>query len=102
MWSMTLAASKTRGRQSYQLLMPDPVAYPLATGRTNGTSEKLPLEATASFLIMAYQYHRLTGDKAWAQSRAKLFERFADYLKSNGQYPISQYDTVDSISPTVN
>ena len=51
---------------------------------------------------MAYQYQRLTGDKTWAQSHANLFQKFADYLKSNGQYPVSQYDTVDSINPTAN
>ena len=80
--------------------MSDSVAYPLATGRTIATSEKILLKATGSFLTMAYQYQSLTGNKTWAPSHAKLFQRFADYLKSNGQYPISQCDTVDSNNPT--
>lgn len=60
------------------------------------------LENTGSFLIMAYQYQQLTGDKSWAQSHAKLFQKFADYLKNNGLKPSLQSDTVDSIGKTVN
>lgn len=47
--------------------------YPVATGRTPATSEKILLEAPGSFLIMAYQYQQLTGDESWAQSHSKLF-----------------------------
>ena len=78
------------------------LAYPVATGRTPATSEKILLEATDIFLIMAYQYQQLTGDKAWAQSHSKLFQQFANYLKTNGLNPPVQYDTVDSIKPTAN
>lgn len=51
---------------------------------------------------MAYQYQQQTGDKAWAQSHATLFQRFADYLSNNGLKPSAQLDTVDSIYPSVN
>ena len=60
------------------------------------------LEPTGSFLIMAYQYQKLTGDNSWAQSHANLLQQFADYLKDNGLKPSLQYDTVDSIDQTVN
>lgn len=49
---------------------------------------------------MVYQYQKLTGDDTWAQSHRKLFQQFADYLKTSGLNPSLQYDTVDSISAT--
>lgn len=77
-------------------------AYPIATGRTPATSEQILLEATGSFLIMAYQYQHLTGDQTWAQSHSKLLQQHADYLQTNGLTPQLQSDTVDSINPSTN
>lgn len=71
-------------------------------GRTTASSEQMMLEVTGSFLIMAYQYQKLTGDTSWAHSHANLFQKFADYLTTNGLYPSSQVDTVDSISASPN
>lgn len=51
---------------------------------------------------MAYQYQQLTGDEAWAQTHATLFQKFANYIKNNGLKPSLQFDTVDSIGASVN
>lgn len=76
------------------------IVYPNAIGDTD--PEPVILEATGSFFIMVHAYQKLTGDKAWAQKYAALFEKYADYLINNGLYPSSQLDTVDSIPATAN
>ena len=77
-------------------------SYPDATGHNNGQAENIFLEATAGFLIMFYDYQKITGDKTFAQAHAKILQQYADYLAKNGLYPISQRDTVDSIPASAN
>lgn len=76
--------------------------YPNATGHNKGQAENILLEATAGFLIMFYDYQKLTGDKTFAQAHAKILQQYADYLANNGLYPTSQLDTVDSIPASAN
>lgn len=76
--------------------------YPNATGHNNGKAENILLEATAGFLIMVYDYEKLTGDKTFAQAHSKTLQQYANYLAKNGLYPISQRDTVDSIKESAN
>ena len=76
--------------------------YPNATGHNDGQAENIILEATAQFLIMFYEYQKLTGDKTFAQDHSKILQQYANYLASNGLYPMSQRDTVDSIHASVN
>ena len=76
--------------------------YPNATGHNDGQAESIILEATAGFLIMFYDYQKLTGDTTFAQTHAKILEQYANYLATNGLYPKSQLDTVDSIPASAN
>lgn len=72
-------------------------SYPNAIGHNAGNVENILLEADAGFLILFYDYQKLTGDKVFAQTHAKTLRQYADYLVNNGLHPISQLDTVDSI-----
>lgn len=76
--------------------------YPNAVGHNDGQAENIILEATAGFLIMIYDYQKLTGDKAFAQKHSKILEQYANYLAKNGLYSSSQRDTVDSIPASTN
>ena len=76
--------------------------YPNATGHNDGQAENIILEATAGFLIMFYEYQKLTGDTTFAQSHAPLLKQYANYLSTNGLHPSLQRDTVDSIPASAN
>ena len=77
-------------------------AYPNATGHNDGIAENIILEATAGFIVLFYDYQKLTGDKTFAQTHARILAQYADYLVNNGLYPSLQRDTVDSIAASAN
>jgi len=98
-----IAAYLDTGKWSHPYAVHDiGASYPNATGHNEGNAESILLEANAGFLILFYDYQKLTGDKTFAQTHAKILRQYASYLVNNGLYPISQLDTVDSIPASAN
>ena len=76
--------------------------YPNATGHPLGHAEEQPVEETGNLLVLAAAYQASSGNKTWAASHKKLFDKYATWLVNNGLYPSHQLSTNDGLGPFSN
>ncbi|CAI7565963.1 unnamed protein product [Penicillium crustosum] len=70
-------------------------AYPNATGHSDGSDEKMPLEECGDMLIMSLAYAQKSGDTEFLSNHYTLLTRWTSYLVEDSLYPANQISTDD-------
>ena len=77
-------------------------SYPNATGHNNGTAEQMPVEECGNAILLAYMYQLASGNNDWATQYSSQFQKYANYLVSNGLYPTKQLSSDDGAGSVAN
>ncbi|KAJ5780444.1 hypothetical protein N7457_005604 [Penicillium paradoxum] len=70
-------------------------SYPNATGHSDGTDEKMPLEECGNMLIMTLAYVQKSGDTHFLTDHYTLLKQWTSYLVEDSLYPANQISTDD-------
>lgn len=70
-------------------------AYPNATGHSDGSDEKMPLEECGNMLIMCLAYAQKSGDSDFLNNHYTLLTQWTSYLVDDSLYPANQISTDD-------
>ncbi|KAJ5530624.1 hypothetical protein N7527_004017 [Penicillium freii] len=70
-------------------------AYPNATGHSDGSDEKMPLEECGDMLIMSLAYAQKSGDSDFLNDHYALLTQWTSYLVEDSLYPANQISTDD-------
>lgn len=70
-------------------------SYPNATGHSDGTDEKMPLEECGDMLIMTLAYSQKTNDIGYLYSHYDILKKWTSYLVADSLYPANQISTDD-------
>ncbi|KGO75297.1 protein of unknown function DUF1793 [Penicillium italicum] len=70
-------------------------AYPNATGHSDGSDEKMPLEECGDMLIMSLAYAQKSGDSEFLKTHYTLLKQWTSYLVEDSLYPANQISTDD-------
>ncbi|CAG8221974.1 unnamed protein product [Penicillium salamii] len=77
-------------------------SYPNATGHSDGSDEKMPLEECGNMLIMSLAYVQKSGDTDFLNDHYSLLKQWTSYLVENSLYPANQISTDDFAGPLAN
>jgi hypothetical protein len=70
-------------------------SYPNATGHSDGSDEKMPLEECGNMLIMTLAYAQKSGNTRYLRAHYDLLKRWTSYLVEDSLYPANQISTDD-------
>ncbi|CAG8400235.1 unnamed protein product [Penicillium salamii] len=70
-------------------------SYPNATGHSDGSDEKMPLEECGDMLIMTLAYSQKSGDTDYLKLHYNLLKKWTSYLVADSLYPANQISTDD-------
>jgi hypothetical protein len=70
-------------------------SYPNATGHSDGSDEKMPLEECGNMLIMTLAYAQKSGNTRYLRTHYDLLKRWTSYLVEDSLYPANQISTDD-------
>jgi hypothetical protein len=70
-------------------------SYPNATGHSDGSDEKMPLEECGDMLIMTLAYAQKAGDTDYLNLHYDLLKQWTSYLVEDSLYPANQISTDD-------
>ncbi|KAF7714464.1 Uncharacterized protein PECH_004944 [Penicillium ucsense] len=76
--------------------------YPYAIGHDDQRAEPMPIEECGNLLILALAYVRATGDHSWSNRYLTIFQKYADYLVTNGIDIAEQLSSNDAAGPLAN
>jgi hypothetical protein len=74
-------------------------SYPNATGHSDGSDEKMPLEECGNMLIMSLAYVQKSGDSDFLNDHYSLLKQWTSYLVEDSLYPANQISTDDFAGP---
>ncbi|KAJ5210815.1 hypothetical protein N7491_010626 [Penicillium cf. griseofulvum] len=77
-------------------------SYPNATGHSDGSDEKMPLEECGNMLIMSLAYVQKSGDSDYLNDHYPLLKQWTSYLVEDSLYPANQISTDDFAGPLAN
>ncbi|KAJ5248318.1 hypothetical protein N7497_008379 [Penicillium chrysogenum] len=77
-------------------------SYPNATGHSDGSDEKMPLEECGNMLIMSLAYVQKSGDSDFLNDHYSLLKQWTSYLVEDSLYPANQISTDDFAGPLAN
>ncbi|KAJ6085590.1 hypothetical protein N7499_005219 [Penicillium canescens] len=69
--------------------------YPNATGHSDGSDEKMPLEECGNMLIMTLAYAQKSGNNEYLSAHYDLLKQWTSYLVEDALYPANQISTDD-------
>lgn len=70
-------------------------AYPNATGHSDGSDEKMPLEECGNMVIMTLAYALKASDADYLSTHYNLLKKWTTYLVDDALYPANQISTDD-------
>ena len=70
-------------------------SYPNATGHSDGSDERMPLEECGDMLIMTLAYSQKSGDTDYLNIHYNLLKKWTSYLVDDSLYPANQISTDD-------
>ncbi|KAJ5555058.1 hypothetical protein N7535_007503 [Penicillium sp. DV-2018c] len=70
-------------------------SYPNATGHSDGSDEKMPLEECGNMLIMTLAYAQKSGNTQYLRDHYDLLKQWTSYLVEDSLYPANQISTDD-------
>ncbi|RDW75810.1 hypothetical protein BP5796_06631 [Coleophoma crateriformis] len=76
--------------------------YPNATGHDDQVEEDMPVEESGNIILLAYAYITATSNYDWGSKYQSIFQKYADYLSSEGLDEAVQLATNDCCGALAN